>query len=302
MSVRLLRMVRMSVLGPACAAAMTGAMTCALAGTAYAEPPRAVITPPAASQPVAAPSPAPHSPLPQAAANTAPVCAAPDDITRLMNPLARTGKLLAAGEPVKIVAVGSSSTAGAYASSPDKSYPSRLAAELTARFPGQPITVLNRGVNGEQAPDNLARLEKDVLAEAPDLILWQVGTNDVLRDQSMSATNARLLEGLKRMKASGADVILIDPQFAPMVVAKKDTEAFVQLLATTARTHNVDLFQRFAVMRHWRHVAHLPFSAFISPDDLHMNDWSYGCLAELLGKAIAEAATRTTQTASAGRR
>lgn len=223
-------------------------------------------------------------------------------MTRLMNPLARTGKRLAAGEPVTIVAVGSSSTAGAFASSPDKSYPARLAVELKDRFPGQPITVINRGVNGEEAPDNLARLDKDVIAEKPDLILWQVGTNDVLRDQAMGATNARLLEGLKRMKASGADVVLIDPQFAPMMVAKKDTDAMVHLLAATAKTQNVDLFQRFAVMRHWRHVAHLPFSAFISPDDLHMNDWSYGCLAKLLGRAIAEAATRTTLTATAVRR
>lgn len=239
---------------------------------------------------------APAAPVTQAA--PAPVCSAPDDMTRLMNPLARTGKRIAAGEPVKIIAVGSSSTAGAFASSPDKSYPSRLAVELKERFPGQPITVINRGVNGEEAPDNLARLDTDVIAEKPDLILWQVGTNDVLRDQSMGATNARLLEGLKRMKASGADVILIDPQFAPMVVAKKETDAMVHLLATTAKAQNVDLFRRFAVMRHWRHVARLPFEAFISPDDLHMNDWSYGCVAKLLGGAIAEAATRTTLTAT----
>ncbi len=77
---------------------------------------------------------------------------------------------------MKIIAVGSSSTAGAFASSPDKSYPSRLAVELKERFPGQPITVINRGVNGEEAPDNLARLDTDVIAEKPDLILWQVGT------------------------------------------------------------------------------------------------------------------------------
>ena len=52
-------------------------------------------------------------------------------------------------------------------------------------------------------------------------------------------------------------------------------------------------------MRHWRQVARIPFEAFISPDELHMNDWSYGCLAKLLGGAIAEAATRSTLTAHA---
>jgi acyl-CoA thioesterase I len=43
----------------------------------------------------------------------------------------------------------------------------------------------------------------------------------------------------------------------------------------------------------------MPFSAFLSPDELHMNDWSYGCVAKLLAGAIVEAATRSTITATA---
>jgi len=232
-------------------------------------------------------------------ARAEPSCTVPDDVTRLMNPLSRTGKLIGAGAPVKIVAIGSSSTAGAGASSPDKSYPSRLAVELKTMFPNQPITVINRGVNGEEAADMLARLDEGVIAERPDLILWQVGTNAVLRDHPLGAANSLILEGLRRMKASGADVILIDPQFAPKVLAKKETDAMVDLIAHAAKAQNVDLFRRFAVMRHWRQVARIPFETFISPDELHMNDWSYGCVAKLMAGAIAEAATRTTQTARA---
>ena len=52
-------------------------------------------------------------------------------------------------------------------------------------FPGHEITVLNRGVNGEEAADMLARLDTDVIAEKPDLVLWQVGTNSVLRDKAV---------------------------------------------------------------------------------------------------------------------
>lgn len=232
-------------------------------------------------------------------ASAPPACAAPDDVTRLMNPLTRTGRRIAAGEAVKIVAIGSSSTAGAGASAPDKSYPSRLAVELGARFPAHVISVVNRGVNGEEANDMLKRLDDGVLSERPDLILWQVGANAVLRDTAIPAVRSDILEGLKRMKASGADVVLIDPQFAPKVLAKKEAGAMVDLLATTAKAQHVDLFRRFAVMRHWRMVAHMPFEAFISPDELHMNDWSYGCLAKLLAGAIAEAATRSTMTAHA---
>ncbi len=76
------------------------------------------------------------------------------------------------------------------------------------------------------------------------------------------------------MKTSGADVVLIDPQFAPMMVARRTPMPWCICWRPRRSAQNVDLFQRFAVMRHWRNVAHLPFSAFISPDDLHMNDWS----------------------------
>ena len=55
------------------------------------------------------------------------------------------------------------------------------------RFPGHEITVLNRGVNGEEITDMLARLDTGVIAEQPDLVLWQVGTNSVLRDQAAAA-------------------------------------------------------------------------------------------------------------------
>ncbi|MGA8158161.1 MAG: GDSL-type esterase/lipase family protein, partial [Rhodoplanes sp.] len=82
-----------------------------------------------------------------------------------------------------IVALGSSSTAGAGASSSDATYPNRLAAALKEHFPSNTITVLNRGVNGEDARDMLNRFDTSVAAEKPDLVLWQVGTNSVLRDK-----------------------------------------------------------------------------------------------------------------------
>ena len=224
-------------------------------------------------------------------------CSAPADLVRLVNPLKRVAQRIAAGQSLTIVAIGSSSTAGAGASSPAMNYPSRLAVELQAMYPRLSVTVINRGVNGEVAADMLKRLDDGVLSEKPDLILWQVGANAVLRDAEIVSIRSDILEGLRRMKASGADVILIDPQFAPKVLAKKDAETMVDLIASTAKANNVDLFRRFAVMRHWRNVARIPFETFISPDELHMNDWSYGCVAKLLAGAIAEAATRTTLTA-----
>jgi acyl-CoA thioesterase I len=231
------------------------------------------------------------------AANTSPQCAAPKALSRLDRPLTHTARLLAAGLPIRIIAIGSSSTAGAGASSPDASYPSRLAADLRDRFPDHEITVINQGVNGEEAREMVARFDA-MIAERPDLVLWQVGTNAVLRDNPLAPASSLIEKGLAQLKATGADVILIDPQFAPKVIAKSTLSRMLDMLALKAKQYNVNLFQRFAVMRDWREHQGLSFAAFVSPDQLHMNDWSYACVAKVLSGAIAEAATRPTASAS----
>jgi acyl-CoA thioesterase-1 len=224
-------------------------------------------------------------------------CGVPAELTRLAMPLPRVAKHLAAGKPIRIVAIGSSSTAGAGASSPAHSYPSRLAVELATLFPKQQITVVNHGVNGEETRDMLARFDSDVVAEKPDLVIWQVGTNAVLRDRPLVPAGTEMHEGLAKLKAIGADVILVDLQFCPKVIAKTEADGMVNLINITAKKENVSVFRRFAVMKHWRQVARIPYEKFLSPDELHLNDWSYGCIARLLAGSIAEAATRATKTA-----
>jgi lysophospholipase L1-like esterase len=251
--------------------------------------------------------PAPTEPLQPAALPpaTAPIatspiaCTAPAEFSRLDHPLQRTARRLARGEPLTIVAIGSSSTAGAGASSAAASYPSRLAVELRERFPGHDITVLNRGVNGDETDQMMARFETGVFAAHPQLVLWQVGTNSVLRDHPLRPHFAQLHEGIDELKATDADVVLIDPQFAPKVLVKSETPGMVDQIALVAKEENVDLFRRFAAMRDWYEAQHLPFDTFVSPDGLHMNDWGYACWAKLLAAAIAEAASRPIASAAA---
>jgi len=231
-----------------------------------------------------------------------PICAAPQDLTRLDYRLARTARRLATSGTLTIVAIGSSSTGGAGASSSAASYPSRLAIELKEHFPSGTIRVVNRGANGEDVREMLDRMQESVLAEDPDLVLWQVGTNSLLLDRPLNPAGALIREGLRRLKAAGAiDVVLIDPQFAPKVLAKADIGTLMSLYDTITKQDTVGVFHRFAVMRYWHEVAGIPFETFLSPDQLHMNDWSYACLAKLLAKAISEAATRSTVTAEAPR-
>ncbi|HVY00278.1 MAG TPA: SGNH/GDSL hydrolase family protein [Pseudorhodoplanes sp.] len=228
-----------------------------------------------------------------------PVCAAPANLLHLAQPLPHLARRLGAGQPVRIVALGSSSTAGAGASSPANAYPPRLEAELRRLFPRAHVTVVNRGVNGEEASDMLARFDESVAAEKPDLVLWQVGSNAILRDYPLAPAAKLINQGVDRMKTIGADVVLIDPQFAPKVLAKVEVDDMVELIETAAKHANVNVFHRFALMRYWRQTARIPFRAMLSEDELHMNDWSYGCLAKLLAGSIAEAANRATVTATA---
>ncbi len=227
-------------------------------------------------------------------------CSDSANVARLARPLGRMASRIAAGQSVSIMALGSSSTAGAGASSPAASYPSRLEAELRARLPGRAIAVTNRGVNGEEAADMLARFDEAAAADKPDVVLWQIGTNAVLRDNPLGSTERLITQGLARMKAIGADVVLIDPQFAPKVLAKSDADDMVNLIAAATTKRGVDLFPRFAIMRGWHEQSGIPFSAFLSSDQLHMNDWGYACIAKLLGGAMVEAVTRPVAAAQAG--
>jgi len=224
-------------------------------------------------------------------------CGAPKELTLLSQPLPRTAERLAHHQPLTIVAIGSSSTFGAGASSRDKSYPSQLQLDLQARFPQSAITVINRGVNGEEAREMLARFGEGVIKQHPDLVLWQVGTNSVLRDRDIKPTTLLILQGTQQLKALGIDVVMIDPQYAPKVLAKPDAEDMVRLISTVAKQADVDLIRRFAIMRYWYEHDHMSFADFVSPDKLHMNDWSYACLAKLIGGSISEAAQRNLASA-----
>jgi acyl-CoA thioesterase I len=223
---------------------------------------------------------------PEALAGPAPHCSIAASNAPLARAFARTALRLQRGQPVTLVAIGSSSTAGAGATSEAASYPSRLEALLKQRFPGREVRVLNRGVNGEEAADMLARFDRDVIAEHPDLVLWQVGTNTVLRHPSIGATAALIRSGIARLKAVAADVVLIDPQYAPTVIARPAAGHMVDLIAAEAATGGAGVFHRFALMRDWHETQRLPFAAFIIPDGLHMNDWAYDCVARNLAAAI----------------
>jgi acyl-CoA thioesterase-1 len=219
-------------------------------------------------------------------------CAPTAEYTRLSGPLARIAQRIANRQSVTIVAMGSSSTAGVGASTIEHNYPSQLEARLKVRFPGIEFRMINRGMSGAVDREMIARFEEDVHAANPDLVLWQVGTNALLNSDGITKEGEIMRDGLRRLRAIGADVVLIDPQYAPKVLKDPDAEPMVDLIRTIAREEGVPVFRRWAQMKEWREIREIPFETFLSPDLFHMNDWSYACWAEALSGAISWAATQ----------
>ena len=214
-------------------------------------------------------------------------CLPPKGGSKSMGSLPHVASKLVAGQPVVIIAFGSSSTAGYGATSPEFNYPNRLAAQLRRQYPTADITVVNAGKGGEDAPEMMKRLQTAVIDMHPDLVIWQVGTNAVLRNLDPGETAKLVEEGIARIQAAGADVVLIDPQYSPRVNEHAESAGkMMKLLGKVAELRKVGIFPRFEVMRDWHEKQAIPIENFVIADGLHMSDWGYACFAQLLGDDI----------------
>jgi lysophospholipase L1-like esterase len=183
----------------------------------------------------------------------------------------------------KIVAIGSSTTAG---HGTIKAYPERLRAFLLEQYPNVTIAMANKGIGGQEAPIELRRFGTDVIAEKPDLVIWQVGTNAVWQSPdknppTFNETVAAIRDGLVRLRnETSADVVLMDPQYVPALLtpAKKDKAiAMVEVISELARDAGVNVFRRFAFMKGLVRVERVSFDRLVDPSDddrLHDSDFA----------------------------
>jgi hypothetical protein len=221
--------------------------------------------------------------------------------------LAHFAKSLARGR-ARIVAIGSSTTAG---EGNIKAYPERLLSLLQTQYPDAWITIANKGVSGQEAPVELQRFATDVIAEKPDLVIWQVGTNAVWQspDQnppSFDETTAAIRDGLVKLRdETEADVILMDLQYVPAVLtpAKKGkATAMVEVISELARKAGVNVFRRFAFMKGLYQVEQVSFDRMVDPTDetrLHDSDWATQRMAWAVKLAIVGGVDKARSSAAA---
>ncbi len=188
-------------------------------------------------------------------------------------------------EGLRIVALGSSSTAGSGATDAAHAYPAVLQARLRAVL-GPRVTVLNRGVGGEDADAMTSRIERDAIAERPDLVIWQLGANAAMRRMDPNAFAQFVRQGVGMLRTAGIEVVLMDNQRAPRIDANPGNRRFDAILAEiAATTPGVSLFSRGAMMDGWM-AAGMPPAALLVGDGLHHNDRGYACIAGALADAL----------------
>src|SRR5262249_25097379 len=151
---------------------------------------------------------------------------------------------------------------------PLRTYPAELLRALSQALPGVKVTVHNKGIGGQEVSEMLQRLDRDVFAEAPDLVVWQLGTNAAPPAQNVSAFRRLLAGGIDRLRARGIEVILMTPQFAPAFNALDNEQDYVAAIQEIAREKSVALFPRYRIMRDWSEGDQMPFAAFLSRDGL----------------------------------
>src|SRR5215212_3245323 len=202
-------------------------------------------------------------------------------------------------EPVRILAIGSSSTEGVGATSPRKTYPSLLQVKLAASWPVDTV-VSNAGRSGEIATATLGRLLRLLASEKPDLVIWQVGTNDALRGEREDSFRAAVTRGVDAALRSGAEMILMDPQYLASLADRSRYERFVRIVDEIGADRRVSVLSRYALMRDWAKDAPQELAASLSGDGLHLSDRGYDCLASLLAERLDRVVQRLPGIAEAG--
>ncbi|CAN0420407.1 unnamed protein product, partial [Phaeothamnion confervicola] len=177
-------------------------------------------------------------------------CSAPRAMVRLSAPLALSNAAMKREGDFKVVALGSSSTQGAGASSSKTCYPAQLSAELNRRFhPDKHFDVVNLGVGGEMASDMLERIDTEVLSLKPDLVIWQTGVNDAITGVPLDDFRMELAQGIDAIKASGADVILLDLQYYPKSDRVEGYRDYLETIWQVASEKSVPVLRRHAFMK-----------------------------------------------------
>jgi len=198
-------------------------------------------------------------------------------------PLAFTKAKLHAGGALRIVALGSSSTTGFGILRKGAAFPDVMKNELLRLHPAVTIELINSGRIMDDLGDNISRIDRDVLGYKPDLLIWQIGTNDVVWRGIADNAKEMLTSAVKRIKAAKTDVVLLDLQYAPLVTLTSRHERMETIIADVAAEQRVGHFQRFLLMKR---AIDAGVTGLVWWDGLHNSAEGYACVGVALARMI----------------
>ncbi len=184
----------------------------------------------------------------------------------------------------RVLAIGSSSIVGVGASSPAATFTEQLEADLERAFKGADFDVIGSGMSGEKAAATATRIRSEALQFKPDLIVWQVGTNDGVAKVDQAVFAALLTTTLRWLATYRYDVVLVDPQYVSKFATDEHYRAIVRIITEIARREHVPLVHRYDAMED---LARRQINrSYMANDLFHLNDLGYKCMAEFAAQAI----------------
>jgi hypothetical protein len=239
-----------------------------------------------AAVPAALPAHAEDTPAPPAVES----CLVPDNLLASESGLPKVEDAVKNGRPLDILVIGSrSSTINPTVNSSEVSaYPARLQVALKEKLPSIAVNVsveIQAKKSAEEIASGLAKLME---GKKPTLVVWQTGTVDAVRSVDPEDFRAAVDEGVVALQEAGADVILMNPQYSPRTETMISVPPYLDNMRVVAQQHEVPLFDRFAIMRHWAESGEFDlFSTF------HGNELAkrvHNCLGQALSQFVMEAA------------
>lgn len=216
-------------------------------------------------------------------------CQAPAELLEAGASLPATLNAARAGS-LRILVIGGASVLGLGTSGPTATWPAKLEALIAARRPGLRIDIVARGQRGIATADAAALLAGE-LAKAPtQLVLWAAGTESAVRGAEVDELVEALNTGLEALKAAGTDAVLIDSQFSRFLRANANMEPYLDAVRLVAAAHQVPLFRRWDLMRHWAETEQVDVERTPKPERVAATDRLNDCIAQALAAVLRDGA------------
>lgn len=213
-------------------------------------------------------------------------CEVPAYLLTSENSLPKVTEAVKKGQPLTILVVGSRSSS--IPSLEASAYPARLQAALKERLPTLPINLSVELQSAKTAEEAAGTLVKLVEAKRPTLVIWQTGTVDAMRSVDPDDFRSALNEGVVALQTAGTDVILVNLQYSPRTETMISAPPYLDNMRVVAQQHDVPLFDRFAIMRHWNDAG--DFDLFSTAHGIDLAKRVHDCLGRALSKFVVDSA------------